>query len=76
MEYYLEATGISKHFGGIKALDSVDFKLKSGEVHCIVGENGAGKSTLGKMFVGINSVDEGSIRTVSYTHLDVYKRQL
>lgn len=62
MEYYLEATGISKHFGGIKALDSVDFKLKSGEVHCIVGENGAGKSTLGKMFVGINSVDEGSIR--------------
>ncbi len=61
MEYYLEAIGVSKHFGGIKALDAVDFKLKSGEVHCIVGENGAGKSTLGKMFVGINSVDEGTI---------------
>ena len=61
MEYVLEAKGVSKHFGGITALDKVDFQLEKGEVHCIVGENGAGKSTLGKMFVGIHSVDEGSI---------------
>lgn len=61
MKYFLEAKGVSKHFGGITALDKVDFQLEKGEIHCIVGENGAGKSTLGKMFVGINSVDEGSI---------------
>ncbi len=61
MEYILHATGISKSFGGVKALSNVDLKLKSGEVHCLVGENGAGKSTLGKIVAGILTPDEGTL---------------
>ena len=45
-EYILEMNNISKTFPGVKALDEVNFKVKKGEIHCLVGENGAGKSTL------------------------------
>lgn len=45
----LEVKGISKHFGGIKAVDDIDLKLHKGEIIAIVGDNGAGKSTLIKM---------------------------
>lgn len=58
----LEMTGISKEFPGVRALSSVDFNLKRGEVHALVGENGAGKSTLIKILAGIYTKDAGQIR--------------
>lgn len=53
--------GITFSFPGVKALDSVDFRLLPGEVHSIVGENGAGKSTLIKVLSGVYRVDHGEI---------------
>ncbi|RSD29563.1 ATP-binding cassette domain-containing protein [Mesobacillus subterraneus] len=52
-EYILEMKQISKEFTGVKALDNVNFKVKKGEIHCLVGENGAGKSTLMKVLSGV-----------------------
>lgn len=57
----LELRGISKFFPGLKALDRVDFDLREGEIHAIVGENGAGKSTLIKIVTGVYQPDEGEI---------------
>ena len=51
-EYILEMRNITKEFPGVKALDNVNFKVKKGEIHCLVGENGAGKSTLMKVLSG------------------------
>jgi D-xylose transport system ATP-binding protein len=58
----LELTGVSKRFGAVQALTSVDFELFSGEVVALVGDNGAGKSTLIKAISGILPIDEGSIQ--------------
>ena len=57
----LEVKGISKHFGGIKAVDDIDLKLYKGEIIAIVGDNGAGKSTLIKMISGVYKKDRGKI---------------
>lgn len=55
----LAASGISKSFPGVKALDQFDFSVRKGEVHALVGENGAGKSTLMKILSGIYTRDKG-----------------
>jgi len=55
----LELKHISKNFGGLQALDDVDFDLREGETHALVGENGAGKSTLMRILAGVYSEYEG-----------------
>ena len=57
----LKMTGITKTFPGVKALDGVNFELKRGTVHALMGENGAGKSTLMKCLFGIYAKDKGQI---------------
>ena len=60
----LEVRALSKSFPGVRALSSVDFTVRRGEVHALMGENGAGKSTLIKVLTGVYRRDAGSI------HLD------
>ncbi|MFR5011793.1 MAG: ATP-binding cassette domain-containing protein [Acutalibacteraceae bacterium] len=57
----LEVHKISKRFGGIKALNNIDFSVRRGEVHALVGENGAGKSTFIKILTGAHAPSEGKI---------------
>ncbi|MFC1975238.1 sugar ABC transporter ATP-binding protein [Chloroflexota bacterium] len=60
-QHVVEMKGIVKRFPGVLALDHVDFQLKPGEVHMLLGENGAGKSTLIKVLSGAYTADEGEI---------------
>lgn len=57
----VKLSGINKNFIGVKALQDVDFDLRAGEVHALIGENGAGKSTLVKVMAGVHQPDKGSI---------------
>ncbi|HWL56577.1 MAG TPA: sugar ABC transporter ATP-binding protein, partial [Paracoccus sp. (in: a-proteobacteria)] len=58
----LSAQGIDKSFFGVKVLDGVDFSLRAGEIHALLGENGAGKSTLVKILTGAYRRDAGTMR--------------
>ena len=70
-EALLRMEGVSKTFGGIVALDGVDFAARGGSIHAVLGENGAGKSTLIKIIAGVLSPDAGRLsvdgRTVAFS---------
>ena len=59
---FLEMAGIAKHYGGVHALQDVDFACRRHSIHAVLGENGAGKSTLIKIAAGVVRPDEGAMR--------------
>jgi len=61
MDTLVAIHGLCKSFAGVQALDRVDFELRAGEVHALMGENGAGKSTLMKILAGIHARDAGEL---------------
>ena len=71
-EYILELKEVCKEFPGVRALDQVSFKVRTGTVHGIIGENGAGKSTMMKILIGIHPPTSGQVifdgNTVSYSN--------
>src|SRR5690606_10085132 len=60
-EPILQLQGITKSFAGTRVLSGVDFDLRAGEIHALMGENGAGKSTLMKVLGGVHAPDSGAI---------------
>ncbi len=72
----LATEGLTKHFGGLTAVDSVDLSVKEGELRCLIGPNGAGKSTLLDLITGQLESSEGSIYFdgIDLTDLDTYER--
>ncbi len=62
---FLSLKNISKRYVGVQALDSVDFTVDKGEIHCMVGGNGSGKSTLIKIISGVVQPDDGSVINIA-----------
>src|SRR5712691_6179406 len=58
---FLTLSGISKRYGGVRALEGVDFACAGGKIHAVLGENGAGKSTLIKIIAGVVQPDTGTM---------------
>ncbi len=58
---FIELKGIVKQYGGVTALEDVDFRVRTGEAICLAGENGSGKSTLIKILVGVEQPTSGQI---------------
>ncbi len=73
-ETIVSMRGICKSFPGVKALDHVDFELRSGEVMALLGENGAGKSTLMKVLSGVYQRDEGALEIFGKQYGDLNPR--
>src|SRR3979490_197646 len=59
---FLTLSGISKRYGGVRALEGVDFACERGKIHAVLGEHGAGKSTLIKIIAGAGQADAGNMR--------------
>ncbi|MEV0676952.1 sugar ABC transporter ATP-binding protein [Actinosynnema sp. NPDC050436] len=72
----LSARDIGKSFAGVRALDGVDFDVRAGEVHVLLGENGAGKSTLVKILAGVHTPDRGTVHRAPGTRLAVIHQEL
>lgn len=60
-EFALRLHKVSKAFGGVQALNQVDFEVRAGEVHCLAGENGCGKSTLIKVVTGVHQPEQAGL---------------
>lgn len=65
MPTFLDLRGISKRFGGVRALSEIDMDISAGEVHCLAGENGSGKSTLIKIISGVQRPEPGGKITIN-----------
>ena len=65
MATFLDLRGISKRFGGVRALSEIDMDISAGEVHCLAGENGSGKSTLIKIISGVQQPEPGGKITIN-----------
>jgi branched-chain amino acid transport system ATP-binding protein len=61
MDPLMEAHGLVRHFGGLKAVDGVDLELRRGEIHALIGPNGAGKTTLVSLLSGRTPAQAGTI---------------
>jgi len=70
MPAFLELQGISKRFGGVRALNAVDLTVEVGEIHCLAGENGCGKSTLIKIISGVQPPEPGGRIAIGGERLD------
>ena len=72
----LETRGLTKNFGGLRALDNVDFELPAGRIHALIGPNGAGKSTFVSAVCGRVAVDSGTVfyRNMDITRLAAHRR--
>ena len=71
----LEMKSITKEFPGVKALDNMQFHLRRGSIHALIGENGAGKSTLMKVLSGVYTRDEGSLKIFGKEYGDLTPKQ-
>ncbi len=63
----IEALEVSKQYGGVTALDAVNFSCQPGSIHALIGENGAGKSTLIKILTGVVTPDSGTLKVDGQT---------
>ena len=63
-DYAVRMAGVSKQFGGVRALDDVSFDVAKGEIHALLGENGAGKSTILKILNGVHAPSAGTIEVL------------
>ncbi len=72
----LEAKGITKQFPGVLANDNVNFDLRKGEIHALLGENGAGKSTLMNLIYGLHLPDKGEVIVNGKNAIDPFSKRL